>query len=127
MCPTHGGSIMRVREKAIERSELAELLARNPRRHPGEVMLDALHYADSIMQRVVLTEGPVTAMQLIEAAEAVERACRFAKIALDTQARELAYAAAPRFTAEAVEAEIRRVEAELGDRALPGGDDDWPG
>jgi len=80
----HGGSAPQVLRAAERRLALAEVLCESDRRHPWEVLLDALHVADNLMIRRVQEDETVTP----ETIDAIERAARFAKVTLDARALE---------------------------------------
>lgn len=85
VCVMHGAGSGRVKAKAAERVGLAEALASSERRHPGEVLLDALHTAD-VLARGALDEvkaGRVTVRTLQQLVDSTERASRLAKTTLD--------------------------------------------
>jgi hypothetical protein len=60
-------------------------MRRTPRRHPWEVLEDALHTADVLMQqtRVAVETGVITAEMVEKLIVAAERAHRLAKVNLD--------------------------------------------
>jgi hypothetical protein len=85
VCRIHGGAAPQVAEKRRDRIDLAEALADSPRRSPWEVLADVLHSADVIAQsaRKQVTSGEVTPETLFALTDAIERAGRWAKTALD--------------------------------------------
>lgn len=62
VCQHHGGLAGQVRAKAEERVTLAERLASAPRRQDWEVLEDAAHIADVVMQdaRLAIQQGTFT-------------------------------------------------------------------
>lgn len=84
-CPIHGGKAPQVEAKRLERIELGEALARSPRRSPWEVLADVLHTADVVAQaaRADVEGGNVTPQTVFLLTDAIERAGRWAKTALD--------------------------------------------
>lgn len=87
MCRVHGGGAPQVARKRAERIALAEAAARNPRRHPGEVLLDALHWADTHARQ--LAEHSDSSADSEKLLAELERAARLAETALrlDTEGR----------------------------------------
>jgi hypothetical protein len=83
VCRSHGGGAGQVRLAAARRTALAEEVARNPRRHPAVVLLDAIHLADTLAQRVLESGGDPE-----EALSATMRAAALAKTALDVNLAE---------------------------------------
>jgi hypothetical protein len=91
VCRTHGGSIPAVRQKAAERVALYEALQTGPRRPVWQVLLDVVHAADVIKRNVEaeLAESETVSPELFTRfVEAIERAGRMAKVALDARADE---------------------------------------
>lgn len=84
-CAIHGGKAPQVNTKRLERVELGEALLRAPRRSPWEVLGDVLHTADVVAQaaREEVTDGNVSPEAVYALTEAIERAGRWAKTALD--------------------------------------------
>lgn len=85
VCRVHGGAAPQVRRRRLERVALAEALASSPRRHPGEVLLDALHTADVLARdaRARVAGGLPSAEAVLALVEAIERAARLAKTTMD--------------------------------------------
>jgi hypothetical protein len=87
VCIMHGGKSPQVARKRLERIALAEAAARTPRRHPGEVLLDALHWADTHARQLAeSTDNSADSEKLLGE---LERAARLAETALrlDTEQR----------------------------------------
>lgn len=84
-CRIHGGAAPQVAEKRKQRIELGEALAKSPHRSPWEVLGDVLHTADVVAQgaRAEVESGDVTPQTLFALTDAIERAGRWAKVALD--------------------------------------------
>lgn len=86
VCNAHGGRAPQVRAKAAARLAMAEALARSPRRHPGEVLADAVHALDVLEQRTRLRLGADASPEQVAAwASEVRAAASLAKTALDAQ------------------------------------------
>lgn len=85
VCQTHGGRSRQAKAAAERRMTLAEALKTAPRRHPWEVLEDALHVADLLMReaRVAVEDGRVTPTLVDKMVAALERAHRLAKVNLD--------------------------------------------
>lgn len=88
VCRVHGGMARQVRAKAAERLLLAERMAAAPRRHPAEVLLDALAAADLLMRDALEAGAPMSAEELPRVVDAIERAQRFARSTLDLKLAE---------------------------------------
>lgn len=84
-CRIHGGAAPQVAEKRKQRVELGEALSKAPHRSPWEVLGDVLHTADVVAQaaRNEVESGNVTPEALFLLTDAIERAGRWAKVALD--------------------------------------------
>jgi hypothetical protein len=94
---------------------MAEALAAEPRRTPAEILSDVLHAKDVAMRARIKAGGwPPTAEEWAEIVDALDQAGRLASqvIALRIAADQ------PVFTPEKVDAEIRRIEAELRARGI---------
>lgn len=86
VCRKHGGSSPQVKAVAERRVMLAEAIANLPRRHPYEVMGDALHVTDVAGQQLLaaITDGlPVTAEVVSTLLEAARSQAGLAKLVLD--------------------------------------------
>ncbi|HEX6970229.1 MAG TPA: hypothetical protein VF174_15650 [Micromonosporaceae bacterium] len=85
VCQKHGGSAPQVKAAAAQRIAIAEALANGARRHPWEVLEDALHTADVLMAeaRLAVESGKITAALVDKLVNAIERAHRMAKVNLD--------------------------------------------
>lgn len=86
VCPKHGGAAPQVVEAAHKRVMLAEAIANLPRRHPFEVMVDALHAADVVARQTqaALSQQTLSA-ELIEAMlDSIKTQAGMAKLALDS-------------------------------------------
>jgi len=78
VCMMHGGKSPQAQAKAAERISLAEALISTPRRQPWEVLEDAAHIADVLMQdaRQDITAGTFTAADLDKLVSSLDRAHR---------------------------------------------------
>ena len=85
VCYKHGGASPQVRAVAEKRVMLAEAIANLPRRHPFEVMVDALHAADVVAQhtQALLSEQPLTVELVERLLESIKMQAGMAKLALD--------------------------------------------
>lgn len=91
VCELHGGKAPHVREKALTRLHLAELM-RSDARPVWEVVLDHVHSLDAVAReaRLALREGePVEADQLDRIVESAKAALTAAKLAIDTRSYEM--------------------------------------
>lgn len=92
VCRSHGGTLPVVRRKAEERVALWEAMQLAPGRHPGEVLLDVVRTFDALMkdarQIVIESESP-TPLEISTLVERLEKAGRFAKVALDANAQAM--------------------------------------
>lgn len=116
-CRNHGGALPAVREEARRNVAQQEILlreAKNPllkheRRHPSQVLLDALHTADVMHREALrlLDEGyeSLTPDQRADVSVALDRAAKTAKLVYD---------------ARWVDIETRSHEMMLGEFALQG-------
>lgn len=86
-CHLHGGKAPQVRQARERRIALAEALARDPRRDPGDVLRDVLHTNDHLMRkaRAEVDADRPTAATMARLLEATERAGRWAKTSLDAE------------------------------------------
>lgn len=78
VCNKHGGQAPQVRAAAEARVSLADALKTNPRRQPWEVLEDAAHIADILMQdaRLDIEQGKFTPQALDKLVAALDRAHR---------------------------------------------------
>lgn len=78
VCRMHGGMAPQVRAVAQERISLADALKSTPRRQPWEVLEDAAHIADVLMQdaRLDIEHGRFTPAALDKLVAALDRAHR---------------------------------------------------
>lgn len=85
VCMMHGAASARVKTAAAKRVALAEALARGEKRHPWEVLEDALHSADTLMADAMagVQAGQLDAALVDKFVAAIERAHRMAKVNLD--------------------------------------------
>lgn len=83
----HGAAAGQVRRKALQRVALHDALASADRRAPAEVLLDAVHVSDVLLQRAqvaaVEADEPVPADILDDLVAAVSRAASLARITHD--------------------------------------------
>lgn len=86
VCRSHGGAAVQVRAKAAGRLAMADAMATSPRRHPGEILLDAVHALDVLEQQTRLRLGAeATPDQVAEWVSGVRSAAALAKTAVDAQ------------------------------------------
>jgi hypothetical protein len=115
VCQKHGGSAPQVKAAAAKRIALAEALAKEPRRHPWEVLEEALHVSDVLMKeaRIAVEDEQITPALVDKLVSALERAHRLAKVNLDAgiDQRRLRLAEAQATQMHAV---FTRVLAQLG-------------
>lgn len=86
VCQKHGGLAPQVRANAEMRITLAEALAKGTRRDPWEVLDEATHVVDVLLQQAIqaVTVDGVTGLKAIKPlVESVERAARLAKMNLE--------------------------------------------
>jgi hypothetical protein len=85
VCQKHGAAAPQVREAARQRVAIADALATGTKRHPWEVLEDALHTADVLMSeaRVQVETGQITPALVEKLVNTIERAHRMAKVNLD--------------------------------------------
>lgn len=78
VCQTHGGMASQVRAAAEQRVTLAEALKTAPKRQPWEVLEEAAHIADLLMQdaRLDIEHGRFTPAALDKLVAALDRAHR---------------------------------------------------
>lgn len=91
VCELHGGKAPRVKEKALTRLHLAELMRSDPR-PVWEVVLDHVHSLDAVAReaRLALREGEsVMPDQLDRIVESAKAALTAAKLAIDTRSYEM--------------------------------------
>jgi hypothetical protein len=114
VCASHGGRAPAVRAAARRRVALADALAAHPQRHPGEVLLHAVHVLDTVaeMMRADLGDGS-TAEQVGRYLDAVKDAAGLARLALGVDADDRAVRAAARAAAAA---DSSTTEGEIRDR-----------
>ena len=87
VCRMHGAAAPQVRRKAAQRVALAEAMRFGDRRHPYEIMADALHLVDTTSRMLLerLSGGEtVTAEQVQALVEAARNQAGMAKLVLDT-------------------------------------------
>lgn len=92
VCIMHGGRAPQVKAKRLERVAIAEQMASSPRRHPGEVLLDAVHTSDvlALNARGKLEGGQaVTVREMRELVDATLRAATLARSALSANAESI--------------------------------------
>jgi hypothetical protein len=85
VCRMHGGKAPQVRARGEIRMTLGELLAQDPR-PVGTVLLDAVRDADALLSDArtrVSVDGETTAQDMTRFIEALERAAKLSKVALD--------------------------------------------
>lgn len=82
VCRAHGGAAPQVRAAARRRVALAEAAARGDRRHPAEVLLDAIHVLDVNMRQAIDNDNGGDPEALLAA---IERAATLARDALRLQ------------------------------------------
>src|SRR5689334_6152060 len=77
VCAMHGGSTRAARQKADLRMSLAQILRDDPR-PPWQVLLEALHTSDAIMQDLlqVARDQDLTPEQMDRLVQAAERAAK---------------------------------------------------
>jgi hypothetical protein len=87
-CPKHGGASPQAKAAKARRIALAEQLATTDRRHPGEVLLDAVHTADVLAKqaREKLEDGTPSPRAMKALVEATIRAAALARSALSADA-----------------------------------------
>lgn len=93
VCRSHGAQFPAVRDQADVRGTLASALSLGDRRHPWEILFDALHAADTLMRDARLRlaqDESVTPEEISRFVDSFERAARLAKITLDSRAQEYA-------------------------------------
>ena len=97
VCDSHGGRAAQVRRAkelrlATMKAEQAAARAGLPheRRHPGEILLDAVAASDVLMQHLLRQRaaGALTAEESIALGAAVDRAARVSRSALDAGVQE---------------------------------------
>jgi len=86
VCRKHGGWSPQVREVAAKRVMLAEAIANLPRRHPSEVIADALHVTDVLARhtQAKLSQQELTLELLDAILDSVKTQAGMAKLALDS-------------------------------------------
>jgi hypothetical protein len=91
VCVMHGET-RAGRAKRMERVALLEELARAPHRHPGAVLLDAVHTCDVLVQqaKTELAERGVTRKTVRALVDATIRAAALARSALNAEAEDRA-------------------------------------
>lgn len=91
VCRCHGGQLPVVRAAAARRVAIHEALESGDRRHPWEVLFDALHGADVLMREMRVRLGDTETPEAIaEFIKSFERAAQLAKMTLDSRAQEYA-------------------------------------
>lgn len=107
VCPKHGGAAPQVKAKRLERVALAERFAATPHRHPGEVLLDAVHTADVLAKqaREELETTGATKQTIKALVEATHMAAALSRSALGAEA-------------EAQSARFSQDQAKVVERAL---------
>jgi hypothetical protein len=107
VCVMHGGAAPHVKAKRLERLALAEQLESAPRRHPGAILLDAVHTADILAQqaRAEVAQQGVTVKTARALIDATIRAATLSRSALSAEAEDRS----SRFT----EGQLRSIEAAL--------------
>jgi hypothetical protein len=92
VCRCHGGQLPVVQRAAAQRVALYEALDVGEHRPVWQVLLDTVHAADVVMRDLRATlgeDGAVTPEQLDRFVQAVERAGRMAKTAIDARVAEM--------------------------------------
>jgi hypothetical protein len=107
VCRMHGGATKAATARRLERIALAEQLASSPRRHPGAVLLDAVHTADVLAKqaKAELADHGVTPRTLRALTDATIRAAALARSALSAEAEDR--------TARFTEQQVRSIDTAL--------------
>lgn len=105
VCTMHGGEAEQVKAAAARRRTLHEALKASDRRHPVEILADALHTVDVVAQQALelLAEGdPVTPELLQTVLDTARQAAPMARLVLDSGGADWSAAEAARRQGEAM-------------------------
>lgn len=118
VCQMHGGMAPQVRAAAARRVTLAETMATTERRHPNEVLADALHGVDVLAQQTQaqLNAGELDAGLVQALLDSLKTQAAMAKLVLDAGAGRDQWSAreAMRRQGEAVAEVVRETLRRLG-------------
>jgi hypothetical protein len=127
VCDSHGGRAIQVKRAkelrlATMKAELDAARAGLPyeRRHPGEVLLDAVAASDVLLQHLLSQRaaGALTVEESIALGFAIDRAARTSKIAIDVNVTERLIAAQERVSRAQADRLIRAMDRVLNDHRV---------